>query len=126
MNPRVVVMTCVLTFMTSCSTKIGTNIATDRIISPTDHVEVLGAVAASASRGGLLWAKPADRQLYEEVRRQALMLRDGTLLINAKITTVLTSYLGLYYRTMLQIDGIAARLIESQPGGKSTQAEDSQ
>ena len=54
------------------------------------------------------------------------MLRDGTLLINAKITTVLTSYLGLYYRTMLQIDGIAARLIESQPGGKSTQAEDSQ
>jgi hypothetical protein len=121
MNLRIVVMAPLVIFLTSCTTKIGTNIATDRIISPTDHVEVLGAVAASASRGGLLWAKPADRQLYEEVRRQALNLRDGTLLINAKITTVLTSYLGLYYRTMVHIDGMAARFAESSAGGKGAQ-----
>jgi hypothetical protein len=121
MNLRISVMASLVILLTSCTTKIGTNIATDRIISPTDQVEVLGAVAASATRGGLLWAKPADRQLYEEVRRQALNLRDGTLLIKAKITTVLTSYLGLYYRTALHIDGIAARLVDSHPGGKSAQ-----
>ncbi|WP_447598241.1 hypothetical protein [Nitrospira sp. Nam80] len=119
MNLRIVVMAPLVIFLTSCTTKIGTNIATDRIIAPTDHVEVLGAVAASATRGGLLWAKPADRQLYEEVRRQALNLRDGTLLINAKITTVLTSYLGLYYRTMVHIDGMAARVVRAQIDGDS-------
>lgn len=36
---------------------------------------------------------------------------------NAKVTTILTSYLGLYCRTMLQIDGTAARVIESPSSG---------
>jgi hypothetical protein len=117
MNIRLLMTTCLtILMMTACTTKIGTNIALDRIISPTDQVEALGPVSASASTGRVLWAKPVDRRLYEEVRKQALTLRDGNLLINANITTFLTSYLGLYYQTMLQIDGTAAR-VESQPGG---------
>ncbi len=117
MNLRLLMTTCLLIFLTSCTTKIGTNIAVDRIISPGEKVEVLGPVSASTSTGGVLWAKPADRRLYEEVRRQALRLRDGNLLIDAKITTALTTYLGLYYRTVLAIDGTAARVIESPSSG---------
>ena len=74
-------------------------------------------MSASVSTGRVLWATPADRRLYEEVRRQALKLRDGNLLIDAKITTALTTYLGLYYRTVLTIDGTAARVVGSQPSG---------
>jgi hypothetical protein len=105
---------CIMILMTACTTKIGTNIVTDRIISPTEKVEVLGPVSASVSSGRALYAKPVDRKLYEEVRRAALKLRDGNLLVDAKITTVLTSYLALYYRTVLRIDGTAARVVESR------------
>ena len=117
MNLRLLITTCLLIFMTSCTTKIGTNIAADRIISPDEKVEVLGPVSASTSTGRVLWAKPADRTLYEEVRKQALKLRDGNLLINAKIMTVLTSYLATHYQTMLQIEGTAARAVPAQPRG---------
>jgi hypothetical protein len=123
MSLRLSMMMCLMILMTSCTTKIGANIATDRIITSSDKVEVLGPVSASASTGRVLWAKPVDRRLYEEVRKQALTLRDGNLLVNANITTFLTSYLGLYYQTMLQIDGTAARVVESQPGGAGRDGE---
>ena len=46
----------------------------------------------------------------------ALKLRDGNLLIDTKITTALTTYLGLYYRTVLMIDATAARVAGGRPG----------
>ena len=49
-------------------------------------------------------------------RGPALKLRDGNLLIDTKITTALTTYLGLYYRTVLMIDATAARVAEGRPG----------
>jgi hypothetical protein len=115
MISRWIPMTCLLLLMASCTTKMGTMIATDRIVSPNDHIEPLGSVSASVTRDGLLWARPANRDLYDEVRNNALALRDGNLLINAKVTTVLTSYLGVYYRTMVHIDGTAARVAGDRP-----------
>ncbi|HJU05031.1 MAG TPA: hypothetical protein VJ692_07730 [Nitrospiraceae bacterium] len=116
MSFRVLMAIGLMILMPACTTKIGTNIVTDRIISPADKIERLGPVSASVSTGRMLWATPADRTLYEEVRTQALKLRDGNLLVDAKIITVLTCYLGLYYRTMLKIDGTAARVAESRQG----------
>ncbi|MGH7233182.1 MAG: hypothetical protein ACREJU_17755 [Nitrospiraceae bacterium] len=119
MSLRLSMTMCLMILMTACTTKLGTNIVTDRIISPSDKIELLGLVSASVSTGRVLWAKPADRKLYEDVKQEALKLRDGNLLVDAKITTILTSYLGLYYKTMLRIDGTAARVVESQPGEKA-------
>ena len=49
MNLRLSMMMCLMILMTACTTKIGANIATDRIITSSDKVEVLGPVSASAS-----------------------------------------------------------------------------
>ena len=116
MGLRVSMTMCFMILIAACTTNIGTNIVTDRMISPTDQVDLLGLVSASISSGRMLWAKPAGRTLYEEVREQALKLRDANLLVDAKITTILTSYLGLYYQTMRRIDGTAARVVESRQG----------
>jgi len=119
MSLRVLMAMGLMILMPACTTKIGTNIVADRIIAPSDKIERLGPVSASVSTGGVLWAKPVNRTLYEEVRRQALKLRDGNLMLDAKITTLLTSYLGLYYRTMLRIDGTAGRVVESRQGANA-------
>jgi len=95
---------------TGCTTVLGTNIEMDRVIPTGSHVEPLGQVRASVLRGRSLWAVGVDRDMYEEVRRAALEQKGGDVLINAKITTTLTSYLALYYKTEIVIEGTAAKL----------------
>ncbi len=101
-----------------CTTKLGTNIATDRVIAPGSHVEPLGRVQASVSNGRFLWAVGVDGEMYEEVRKAALMQKNGDLLINAKITTTLTSYLAIYYKTEVAIEGTAAKLTVPPPASR--------
>nr|MBI3612203.1 hypothetical protein [Nitrospirota bacterium] len=98
-----------------CTTALGTNIEMDRVLSPGSHVEPLGLVQASVSHGQALWAVGADREMYEEVRKAALKQKGGDLLINAKITTTLTSYLAIYYKTEVAIEGMAAKRTAPPP-----------
>lgn len=95
--------------LAGCSTVMGTNIAQDKLLPPHAVVEKLGPVYGSASGGHWLWAVWADKKLYDEARQDALREKKGDLLLDAKITTTLTSYLALYYRTEITIMGTAAR-----------------
>jgi hypothetical protein len=92
-----------------CTTVLGTNIATDSVVPPTADIQPLGKVQAAVSSGQFLWARETDKQMYDEAKRAALKQKGGDLLINAKITTTLTSYLALYYKTEVAIDGTAAK-----------------
>jgi hypothetical protein len=49
-----------------------------------------------------------------QAERTALKQKGGDLLINAKITTTLTSYLALYYKTEVAIEGTAAKVVEER------------
>jgi hypothetical protein len=115
-----VVAAGLLLLTTGCTTKLGTNIATDRVISPGSRVEPLGQVQASVTYGQPLWAPGADHVMYEEVRQAALKQKGGDLLINAKITTTLTSYLAVYYKTEVAIEGTAAKLLVSERSAPSS------
>src|SRR5581483_6219948 len=96
--------------LTGCTTVMGTNIAQDKLLPPNAVVEKLGQVYGSASAGHWLWAVHADKKLYDEARQDALSQKKGDVLLDAKITTTLTSYLALYYRTEITIMGTAGRL----------------
>ncbi|MEW6544288.1 MAG: hypothetical protein AB1411_11825 [Nitrospirota bacterium] len=114
-----VVAAGLLVLTAGCTTKLGTNIATDRVISPGSRVELLGQVRASITYGQPLWAPGADHVMYEEVRQAALKQKGGDLLINAKITTTLTSYLAIYYKTEVAIEGTAAKLLARERSAPS-------
>jgi len=97
--------------LAGCTTVLGTNIATDSVVPPTAGIEPLGRVHGAVSTGQWFWAREADKQMYDEAKRVALKQKGGDLLINAKITTTLTSYLALYYKTEVAIEGTAAKLV---------------
>jgi hypothetical protein len=119
MRIRTVLSAClvagVLLPTVGCTTVLGTNIETDRAVPFGSHIEPLSKVQASVSYGQALWAVGVDREMYEEVRKAALKQKGGDLLINAKITTTLTSYLALYYTAEVSIEGTAARLTAAPP-----------
>lgn len=51
-----------------------------------------------------------------EFRQSALAQQSGgDVLVNAKITTTLTSYLALYYKAEIAIDGTTAKLAAPLP-----------
>lgn len=107
---QLVLWVACLAAMTGCTTVMGTNVAQDKLLPANAVVEKLGPVYGSASAGHWLWAAWADKGLYEEARQDALRQKNGDLLLNAKITTTLTTYLSLYYRTEIAIMGTAAKL----------------
>lgn len=96
--------------LTGCTTVMGTTIPQDKLLPPNAVVEKLGSVYGSASEGHWLWAVWADKKLYDEAKQDALKQKKADLLLDAKITTTLTSYLALYYKTEIAITGTAARL----------------
>lgn len=100
---------------TGCTTVLGTNIAMDTVLAPTAGIEPLGRVHGSVSTSQWFWAREADKQIYDEAKRAALKQKGGDLLINAKITTTLTSYLGVYYKTEVAIEGMAAKRASPPP-----------
>lgn len=114
---RLVLGVVCLAAMTGCTTVMGTNIAQDRLLPANAVVEKLGPVYGSASAGHWLWAAWADKTLYEEAKQDALRQKNGDILLNATITTRLTTYLSLYYRTEITIMGTAAKLtvVSAQP-----------
>lgn len=114
MKRRLLVIAC-LAALTGYTTVMGTNIAQDKLLPPNAVVEKLGPVYGSASAGHWLWAAWADKALYEEAKQDALRQKNGDLLIDAKITTTLTTYLSLYYRTEIAIMGTAGKLSVSPP-----------
>lgn len=93
-----------------CTTVLGTNIERDRLLPPNPTLEPLGLVSASVSTGHWLWGEPSDKRMYDEARRAALKQKNGDVLINAKITTTLTTYLSLYYTTEVAVEGTAAKV----------------
>lgn len=98
---------------TGCTTVLGTNIATDSVVLPTVGIEPLGRVKAEVSAGQWFWAQEADKQMYDEAKREALKQKGGDLLVNAKVTTTLTSYVGVYYKTEVAVEGTAAKRAQS-------------
>jgi hypothetical protein len=112
---RLLLLVTYLAVMTGCTTVMGTNVAQDRLLPADAVVEKLGPVYGSASAGHWLWAAWADKALYEEAKKDALRQKNGDLLLNAKITTTLTTYLSLYYRTEIAIMGTAARFTAPAP-----------
>ncbi|MBM4134225.1 MAG: hypothetical protein FJ245_10685 [Nitrospira sp.] len=114
MKRRLLVIAC-LAALTGCATVMGTNIAQDKLLPPNAVVEKLGPVYGSASAGHWLWAVWADKALYEEAKQDALRQKNGDLLLDAKITTTLTSYLALYYKTEITVMGTAAKLTAAPP-----------
>ena len=108
---RLLLLVACYAAMTGCTTVMGTNIAQDRLLPADAVVEKLGPVYGSASAGHWLWAAWADQTLYEEAKKDALRQKNGDVLLNAKITTTLTTYLSLYYRTEIAIMGTAAKLL---------------
>ena len=97
--------------LSGCSTTIGTSIVSDRVLPPGTTIEPLGLASAELWDARFLWAAPADKELYEAVRGKALDPKGGNLLINAKITTTLTAYFLLFYKTEIAIEGTAAKMI---------------
>lgn len=112
---RMILLLGCLAGLAGCSTVLGTNVAQDQWLPPNAAVEKLGPVYGSASDGHWLWAVWADKKLYDEAKQDALKQKNADLLIDAKITTTLTSYLALYYKTEISITGTAARLVPSYP-----------
>ncbi|TAJ10831.1 MAG: hypothetical protein EPO61_00690 [Nitrospirae bacterium] len=108
---RLLLLVACYAAVTGCTTVMGTNIAQDRLLPANAVVEKLGPVYGSASAGHWFWAVWADKTLYEEAKQDALRQKNGDVLLNAKITTSLTSYLSLYYRTEIAIMGTAAKLL---------------
>ena len=108
---RLLLLVACYAAMTGCTTVMGTNIAQDRLLPADAVVEKLGPVSGSASAGHWLWAAWADQTLYEEAKKDALRQKNGDVLLNAKITTTLTTYLSLYYRTEIVVMGTAAKLV---------------
>ncbi|TAJ27424.1 MAG: hypothetical protein EPO64_05590 [Nitrospirae bacterium] len=104
---------------TGCTTVLGTSIATDSVVPSIAGIQLLGRVRGSVSASQWFWAREADKQIDDEAKRAALKQKGGDLLINAKITTTLTSYLGVYYKTEVAIEGMAAKQtgspLEAQP-----------
>lgn len=92
----------------ACSTRIGTTIVADRLIPNGALVEPVGLVSISMWDAHFFWAAPAGRELYEAAREKALNQNGGTVLINAKVTTTLTSVLILFYKTEIAIAGTSA------------------
>lgn len=115
---RSVMVVGLLLAVAGCTTVLGTNIATDSVVPPTTAIEPLGRVHGAVSTGQWFWAREADKQMYDEAKRAALKQKGGNLLINAKITTTLTSYLAIYYKTEVAIDGTAARLTVLPPASR--------
>jgi hypothetical protein len=115
MMRRLLLLVACYVAMTGCTTVMGTNIAQDKLLPTGAVVEKLGSVNGSASAGHWFWAAWADKTLYEEAKQDALRQKNGDLLLNAKITTTLTTYLSLYYRTEIAIMGTAARLTTPAP-----------
>ncbi len=115
MMKRLLLLVACYVAMTGCTTVMGTNIAQDKLLPADAVVEKLGPVYGSASAGHWFWAAWADKTLYEEAKQDALRQKNGDLLLNAKITTTLTTYLSLYYRTEIAIMGTAARLTTPAP-----------
>ncbi len=107
---RVVLGMACLAALTGCTTVMGTNVAQDKLVPANAVVQKLGPVSGSASGGHWLWAAWADKALYEAARHDALKKKNGDLLLDAKITTTLTSYLAIYYKTDIAIEGTAAKL----------------
>lgn len=114
---RSVMVVGLLLAVAGCTTVLGTNIATDSVVPPTTAIEPLGRVHGAVSTGQWFWAREADKQMYDEAKRAALKQKGGNLLINAKITTTLTSYLAIYYKTEVAIEGTAAKqtVVPSEP-----------
>jgi hypothetical protein len=101
-----------------CSTTIGTNIVTDRVVPGDATLEPLGPVSASSWKGHALWAAPAGKTLYETARQAAVSQKGGNVLMNARVTTKLTSYFWLYYKTEVSVEGTAARVKPPASDGK--------
>lgn len=93
-----------------CSTRIGTTIVADRLVPPGAVVEPVGLVSISMWDAHFLWAAPAGRALYEAAREKALEQNEGQVLINAKVTTKLTSFLLIFYKTEITIEGTSAKI----------------
>lgn len=93
-----------------CTTKYGATAVADRVIPYDSKVDRLGPVSGMSQAGGVLWAKSADRALYEQARREVLAQRSGDVLLDVQVTTRLISYLGLYYLTTVTVEGIAAKV----------------
>jgi hypothetical protein len=93
-----------------CTTKYGATVSADRVVPSDSKIDRLGPVSGMSQAGGVLWAKLADRALYEQARREALAQRSGDLLLDVEVTTRLISYLGLYYLTSVTVEGIAAKV----------------
>lgn len=111
MTLRPLLLAGVLLAGLGCSTTIGTNVVADRTLPHGATIEPLGLASAKLWDAHFLWAAPADKELYEAVRRKALEPKGGDLLINAKVTTTLTSYLALFYQTEIAIEGTAAKMV---------------
>jgi hypothetical protein len=100
-----------LLLLSGCSTTIGTTIVADRALPHGTTVEPIGLVSATLWDAHFFWAAPAGKPLYEAARHKALDQKGGEVLINAKVTTTLTSYLMLFYQTAIEIDGTAAKIV---------------
>lgn len=100
-----------------CSTRIGTTVVADRLLPRDAIVEPVGLVSVAIWDGHFLWAAPAGRELYEAARQKALDQNGGNVLINAKVTTRLTSFV-VFYKTEIVIDGTSAVVKDPpRPGG---------
>jgi hypothetical protein len=105
---RVLFIAGLLAGCLGCSTRIGTTVVADRLLPPGAIVEPVGLVSTAIWDGRFFWAAPAGRELYEAARQKALDQNGGNLLINAKVTTKLTSFVMLFYKTEIMIDGTSA------------------
>lgn len=115
---RLVASLALLAACAGCSTSIGTIVVADRLLPRDAIVEPVGLVSVALWDGHFLWAAPAGRELYEAARQKALDQNGGTVLINAKVTTKLTSFVMIFYKTEIIIDGTAAVVKDPpRPGG---------
>ncbi|MBM3301668.1 MAG: hypothetical protein FJY85_17180 [Deltaproteobacteria bacterium] len=97
---------------TGCTSKFGMLMTNDRFAYPNANIEPLGRVTATVSKS--TWFAPAmvDKQMYDEVRRQALQQKGGDMILDAKLTTTITMFpipIINYWVTKLTVDGTAAK-----------------
>ncbi len=106
------VLLILIVALTGCTMKFGMMIPNDRFAYPNSNVEPLGRVTATVSKGSWFTPQMADKQMYEELKSQALKQKGGDMIIDAKLTTKITMYPLLYFyyfNTELSIDGTAAK-----------------
>ncbi len=107
--------------VSACTTKYGTIAVSDRWVPSERAIERLRQVSGVAQEGGLLWAKPAERALYEQARQEALKDTGGNVLLDVQVTTRLIAYLWVYYVTSVTVEGTAAKMTDrpvAQPTSK--------